>query len=73
MNFIDLRRPLSSLMVFRKPLYISMVLETPLEIFNGFVGDHHHLMFFGGLTIAINGLPMVFGLANIAFNGFQWF
>jgi len=30
-------------------------------------------MFFGGLTIAINGFSMVFGLATIAFNGFRWF
>ena len=30
-------------------------------------------MFFGDLTIAINGFSMVFGLATIAFNGFRWF
>ena len=30
-------------------------------------------MFFGSLTIAINGFSMVFGLATIALNGFQWF
>ena len=29
--------------------------------------------FFCGLTIAINGFSMVFGLATIAFNGFRWF
>ena len=50
-----------------------MVLKRPLEIFNGFGGDHHHWMFFGGLTIAINGFSMVFGVATIAFNGFLWF
>ena len=32
----------------------------PLEIFNRFWGDHHHWMFLGGLTIAINGFSMVF-------------
>ena len=30
-------------------------------------------MFFGGLTIATNGVSMVFDFATIAFNGFQWF
>jgi len=30
-------------------------------------------MFFGGLTIAINGFSMVFDFATIAFNGFRWF
>ena len=30
-------------------------------------------MFFGGLTIAINGFSMVFYFATIAFNGFRWF
>ena len=30
-------------------------------------------MFFGGLTIAINGFSMIFDFANIAFNGFRWF
>ena len=30
-------------------------------------------MFFGSLTIAINGFSMVFGLATIASNGFRWF
>ena len=50
-----------------------MVLKRPLEIFNGFGGDHHHWMVFGGLTIAINGFSMVFGFATIAFNGFRWF
>ena len=61
-NFNDLRRPLTSSMIFRRPL----------EIFNGFWEDHHHWMFFGGLTIAINGFSMVFDLATIAFNGFRW-
>ena len=28
-----------------------MVLNQPLQIFNGFWRDHHHWMFFGGLTI----------------------
>ena len=31
-NFIDLKRPLTSSMVFRKPWNISMVLKRPLEI-----------------------------------------
>ena len=35
-NFIDLRRPLTSSMAFRKPMNISMVLKRPLEICNGF-------------------------------------
>ena len=30
-------------------------------------------MFFGGLTIAINGFSMVFDFSTIAFNGFRWF
>ena len=30
-------------------------------------------MFFGGLTIDINGFSMVFDFASIAFNGFRWF
>ena len=50
-----------------------MVLKQPLQIFNGFWGDHHHWMFFGGLTIAINGFSMFFYFATIAFNGFRWF
>ena len=37
-----------------------MVLKRPLQISNGFWGDHHHCMFFGGLTIDINGFSMVF-------------
>ena len=50
-----------------------MVLKQPLQIFNGFWGDHHHWMFFGGLTIATNGFLMVFDFATVAFNGFWWF
>ena len=50
-----------------------MVLKQPLQIFNGFWGDHHHWMFFGGLAIATNGFSMVFDFAAIAFNGFWWF
>ena len=50
-----------------------MVLKQPLHIFNGFWGDHHHWMFFGGLTIATNGFSMVFDFTTIAFNGFRWF
>ena len=49
------------------------VLKRPLQIFNGFWGDHHHWMFLGGLTIAINGFTMVFDVATIAFDGFWWF
>ena len=30
-------------------------------------------MFFGCLTIAINGFSMVFDFSTIAFNGFRWF
>ena len=30
-------------------------------------------MFFGCLTIAINGFSMVFDFPTIAFNGFRWF
>ena len=30
-------------------------------------------MFFGGLTIAINGFSMVFDFVTIAFNGFRLF
>ena len=50
-----------------------MVLKRPLQISNGFWGDHHHWMFFGCLTIAINGFSMVFDFSTIAFNGFRWF
>ena len=37
-----------------------MVSKQPLQILNGFWGDHHHWMFFGGLTIAINGFSIFF-------------
>ena len=47
-----------------------MVLKRPLQIFNGFWGDHHHWMIFGGLTIAINGFTMVFWCC---YHRFQWF
>jgi len=47
-----------------------MVLKRPLQIFNGFWGDHHHWMFLGGLTIAINGFTMVFWCC---YHRFQWF
>ena len=50
-----------------------MVLKQPLQIVNGFWGDHHHWMFFGGLTIATNDFSMVFDFSTIAFNGFRWF
>ena len=50
-----------------------MVSKRPLQIFNGFWGDHHHWMFFGSLTIAINGFSMVFHFSTIAFSGFRWF
>ena len=50
-----------------------MVLKRPLQISNGFWGDHHHWMFFGCLTIAINGFSMVFDFSTIGFNGFWWF
>ena len=46
------------------------VLKRPLQIFNGFWGDHHHWMFLGGLTIAINGFTMVFWCC---YHRFQWF
>jgi len=68
-----LRRPLTCSIVSWKPLNVSMVSKRPLEIFNGFWGNHHHWMFFCSLTIAINGFSMVVGLATIAFNGFRWF
>ena len=47
-----------------------MVLKRPLQIFNGFWGDHHHWMFLGSLTIAINGFTMVFWCC---YHRFQWF
>ena len=47
-----------------------MVLKQPLQIFNSFWGDHHHWMFFGGLTIATNGFSMVF---LFCYHHFQWF
>ena len=58
-NFIDLRRPLTSSMVSRKLSNISMVLKRPLQIFNGFLrrpsplnvfwrSDHCHQWFFNG-------------------------
>ena len=47
-----------------------MVLKRPLQISNGFWGDHHHWMFFGGMTIAINGFSMVF---LFSYHCFQWF
>ena len=47
-----------------------MVLKRPLQISNGFWGDHHHWMFFGGLTIAINGFSMFF---LFCYHRFQWF
>ena len=50
-----------------------MVLKRPLQIFNGFWGDHHHWIFFVGLTIAINSFSMVFHFSTIVFNGFRWF
>ena len=53
--------------------HCKFVLNQPLQIFNGFWRDHHHWMFFGGLTIATNGFSMVFDFATIAFNGFRWF
>ena len=46
------------------------VLKRPLQIFNGFWGDHHHWMFLGGLTIAINGFTMVFWCC---YHRFWWF
>ena len=72
-NFIDLRRQLTSSMVFRKALNVSMVLKRPLEIFNGFWGDYHHWMFFWQSGHCHHGFSMVFGLTTIAFNGFRWF
>ena len=47
-----------------------MVLKRPLQTSNGFWGDHHHWMFFGGLTIAINGFSVVF---VFCYHHFQWF
>ena len=47
-----------------------MVFKRPLQIFNGFWGDHHHWMFLGSLTIAINGFTMVFWCC---YHRFQWF
>ena len=47
-----------------------MVLKRLLQIFNGFWGDHHHWMFFGCLTIAINGFTMAFWCC---YHRFQWF
>ena len=50
-----------------------MVLKSPLQIFNGLWGDHHHWMFFGGLTIAINDFSMFFfiflPLLSMVFDG----
>ena len=50
-----------------------MVLKQPLQIFNGFWGDHHHWMFFGGLTIAIDGFSMFFLFFYHRFQWVRWF
>ena len=58
-------------MIFKRPLKISMFLKRPFKIVNGLGGNHHHWMFFGTLTIAIDGLSMIFGSPNHWFKRFS--
>ena len=67
---MTLKRPLKISVILKRPLKISMVLKRPLKISMVFWGHHHHWMFFGTLTIDINGFSMVFGSPN---HWFQWF